>query len=383
MEGARSILLSITGGPDLSLFEVSEAAKVGREAAHPDANIIFGANVDEKLDRPDLGDRRRHRLRRPRPPRRGARRRERRADGEPRAASRPAEPRRRRELRVAPARPRRARRPRVRPRPLAGPHGGQRGRRRRGPPADRRGRRAASCATGGNAVDAAVAAVLASFAAESPLTGLGAGGFMLVHAGGEATCCSTSSSRRRARRGRARRRAGRRSTVRFDGDAAQMFYVGAASCGVPGHGGRPRRGAAALRHDAARRAVGAGGRAGPRGRAGQRRAGLHPRDPRADPRPTTPEARELYAPGGALLREGELFRFPELAEALERSAPRAPSRSTAARSARAIGDRSSSAAARSAAPTSPPTRRSSASRSRAASAAARSSPTRRRPRAAS
>ena len=50
MEGARSILLSITGGRDLSLWEVNEAAKAVAEAAHPDANIIFGAMVDEKLD---------------------------------------------------------------------------------------------------------------------------------------------------------------------------------------------------------------------------------------------------------------------------------------------------------------------------------------------
>jgi cell division protein FtsZ len=49
MDGARSILLSITGGSDLSLVEVSEAAKVVGEAAHPDANIIFGANVDDEL----------------------------------------------------------------------------------------------------------------------------------------------------------------------------------------------------------------------------------------------------------------------------------------------------------------------------------------------
>ncbi len=49
MEGARAILLSITGGADLSLVEVSEAAKLVGEAAHPDANIIFGANVDEAL----------------------------------------------------------------------------------------------------------------------------------------------------------------------------------------------------------------------------------------------------------------------------------------------------------------------------------------------
>src|SRR6195256_3867341 len=50
MEGARSILLSITGGVDLSLWEVNEAARSVSEAAHPDANIIFGAMVDEKLD---------------------------------------------------------------------------------------------------------------------------------------------------------------------------------------------------------------------------------------------------------------------------------------------------------------------------------------------
>jgi cell division protein FtsZ len=50
MDGARSILLSITGGLDLSLWEVNEAAKAVAEAAHPDANIIFGAMVDEKLD---------------------------------------------------------------------------------------------------------------------------------------------------------------------------------------------------------------------------------------------------------------------------------------------------------------------------------------------
>jgi cell division protein FtsZ len=50
IEGARSILLSITGGRDLSLWEVNEAAKAVSEAAHPDANIIFGAMVDEKVE---------------------------------------------------------------------------------------------------------------------------------------------------------------------------------------------------------------------------------------------------------------------------------------------------------------------------------------------
>src|SRR5213076_529568 len=41
--------LSITGGRDLSLFEVNEAAKAVSEAAHPDANIIFGAMIDESV----------------------------------------------------------------------------------------------------------------------------------------------------------------------------------------------------------------------------------------------------------------------------------------------------------------------------------------------
>src|SRR3954466_14868862 len=50
LEGARSILLSITGGSDLSLWEVNEAARAVQETAHPEANIIFGAMVDENLD---------------------------------------------------------------------------------------------------------------------------------------------------------------------------------------------------------------------------------------------------------------------------------------------------------------------------------------------
>ena len=64
LEGAKSILLSITGGTDLSLWEVNEAAQAVADAAHPDANIIFGAMVDEKLERAGLGHRRRDGLRR-------------------------------------------------------------------------------------------------------------------------------------------------------------------------------------------------------------------------------------------------------------------------------------------------------------------------------
>jgi cell division protein FtsZ len=50
LDGARSILLSITGGRDLSLWEVNEAARQVQEAAHPEANIIFGAMLDEKIE---------------------------------------------------------------------------------------------------------------------------------------------------------------------------------------------------------------------------------------------------------------------------------------------------------------------------------------------
>jgi cell division protein FtsZ len=50
LDGARGILLSITGGRDLSLWEVNEAAKAVQEAAHPEANIIFGAMLDEQLE---------------------------------------------------------------------------------------------------------------------------------------------------------------------------------------------------------------------------------------------------------------------------------------------------------------------------------------------
>jgi cell division protein FtsZ len=49
IEGARGILLSIAGGSDLGLFEVNEAAEVIHGVAHPDANIIFGAVVDDAL----------------------------------------------------------------------------------------------------------------------------------------------------------------------------------------------------------------------------------------------------------------------------------------------------------------------------------------------
>lgn len=49
IDGARGVLLSVAGGSDLGLFEINEAARLVAEAAHPDANIIFGAVIDDTL----------------------------------------------------------------------------------------------------------------------------------------------------------------------------------------------------------------------------------------------------------------------------------------------------------------------------------------------
>lgn len=50
IEGAKGVLLNITGGSNLGLFEVNEAAEIVSQAADPEANIIFGAVIDESLD---------------------------------------------------------------------------------------------------------------------------------------------------------------------------------------------------------------------------------------------------------------------------------------------------------------------------------------------
>jgi cell division protein FtsZ len=49
MEGAQGVLMSIAGGSDLGLFEINEAASLVQEAAHPEANIIFGTVIDDSL----------------------------------------------------------------------------------------------------------------------------------------------------------------------------------------------------------------------------------------------------------------------------------------------------------------------------------------------
>ncbi len=171
---------------------------------------------------------------------------------------------------------------------------------------------------GGNAVDAAVAAVLASFAVESPLTGFGAGGYMMVHGAGETTLVDFFVAAP-GRDGIERRAELVPVPVHFDEETTQTFFVGPASCGVPGT-------AAGLVHVLGRFGsapladlVGAGIRLAREGAPVNHEqayileilAPIHER---------LPEARALYAPEGRRLREGETFRFPELAEALERFA---------------------------------------------------------------
>ena len=49
IDGARGILFNVTGGPNMTLFEVNQAAAIIRETAHPDVNLIFGAVVDQNM----------------------------------------------------------------------------------------------------------------------------------------------------------------------------------------------------------------------------------------------------------------------------------------------------------------------------------------------
>ena len=93
---------------------------------------------------------------------------------------------------------------------------------------------AAVLRAGGNAVDAAVAAVLTSFVAEPLLTGLGSGGYLLVvPPGGEAVLLDFFVETPGRGRDPADRAPLRAVTVDF-GDATQVFHVGAASCGTYG-----------------------------------------------------------------------------------------------------------------------------------------------------
>jgi gamma-glutamyltranspeptidase / glutathione hydrolase len=169
---------------------------------------------------------------------------------------------------------------------------------------------------GGNAVDAAVAAVLASFAVESPLTGFGAGGFMMVHRGEETVLLDFFVAA--PGRDRIERRAELVGVpVHFDAETVQTFYVGPASCGVPGTAAGLELALGHFGSVPLAELIGAGVRLAREGAPVNAEQAyileiLAPIQERLEP------CRELYAPAGRTLREGEIFRFPELAEALER-----------------------------------------------------------------
>src|SRR5947199_6555346 len=183
---------------------------------------------------------------------------------------------------------------------------------------------AAALREGGNAVDAAVAAMLMSFVAESPLTGPGAGGFMLVH---------TASGQNHLRdffvAGPGLGLAGRTPAalepidVHFTAEAVQVFNIGPSSCGVYG---TPRGVAEALDRfgtmplsalvDRPARAARDGVELTPIGA-----SLLVILGPILT---STPEAKAIYAPEGRLLELGERVRLPDVGDLLERLGAEGP-----------------------------------------------------------
>src|SRR5215475_14525098 len=165
----------------------------------------------------------------------------------------------------------------------------------------------AALRAGGNAVDAAVGAVLASFAVESPLTGFGAGGYMIVHHRGETTLLDffvAAPGLDRTPRGAELAPV----DVVFDAETTQTFYVGPVSCGVPG---TPAGLVEALRRfgsmplaELVKPAIRLAREGAPVNHEQayilKILAPIHER---------LAGTRELYAPQGRTLREGEIYRF--------------------------------------------------------------------------
>ena len=177
---------------------------------------------------------------------------------------------------------------------------------------------------GGNAVDAAVAAVLMSFAAEPMLTGPGAGGFMLIHtAGGEDHLLDFFVAAPGLGLEHAEPAPLQPTPVRFGEGAVQVFNIGPSSCGVFG----TPRGVA----EAVARFGGAdlASLAAPAARAAREGVEVTPiqaflltiLDPILA---STPEARAIFRPRGAMLQPGERLRNPELGDLLERLGAEGP-----------------------------------------------------------
>jgi gamma-glutamyltranspeptidase / glutathione hydrolase len=169
---------------------------------------------------------------------------------------------------------------------------------------------------GGNAVDAAVGAMLMSFAAEPLLTGLGAGGYMMVAGGGREPTLLDFFVQAPARATDGSAAELQAVDVSF-GDAVQVFYIGPASCGTYGT-------PAGVCEAAARwGTVGLDELAAPAAKLARDGVVLNAGQGYiakilGDLLCSTPECAALWAPDGHVLREGELLRNPELGDALER-----------------------------------------------------------------
>src|SRR5919199_1573715 len=175
---------------------------------------------------------------------------------------------------------------------------------------------------GGNAVDAAVAAVLASFVCEPLLTGLAAGGYMLEAQEGERTLLDFFVEAP----GRGADPDARSELVPIDvsfGDAIQVFNVGPASVGTYGtpaglaeaarrFGRLPLADLAAPAVELAREGVVVNA------------TQAYVIEILGDIAVSTPEVAALFAPDGRLLREGDVYRNPDLAEALVRLGAEGP-----------------------------------------------------------
>jgi gamma-glutamyltranspeptidase / glutathione hydrolase len=177
---------------------------------------------------------------------------------------------------------------------------------------------------GGNAVDAAVAAVLMSFAAESPLTGPGAGGFMLVHtAGGESHLLDFFVAAPGSGLTGSQPAPLVPIEVVFAADSTQVFHVGPSSCGV--YGTTLGLTQALERFGSAR----LGDLTGPAAQAA--REGVEVSEVQefllgilGPIFRTTPEATAIYEPLGRPARAGERVCLPELGDLLDRLGAEGP-----------------------------------------------------------
>src|SRR5689334_18460304 len=170
---------------------------------------------------------------------------------------------------------------------------------------------------GGNAVDAAVGAVLASWVAEPLLTGPGAGGYMLVAGAGEEPTLLDFFVEAPGRGADPSRRADLVPAEVSFGEAVQVFNCGAASCGA--YGNPAGLDTALERWGSVDRAA----LAAPAARLA--REGVPLNNAQAyvfeilEPiLASTPESRAVFAPDGRALREGDVFRSGELADTIER-----------------------------------------------------------------